>query len=299
MIDLLTGIHFLLTYTCNFECDDCFLYCSPKSTGTFTIKQVRQVLDEAVKIGTIKSIYFEGGEAFLYYPIMLESIKLARERGFEVGIVTNAYWATSIEDAKIWLKPIKELGISDISMSDDSFHYGEEGENFSKNAIKAAKSLEMPVKVICIEKPAVKQQKERGEPVVGGGVMFRGRAVETLTENLPRRTWKELKECPYEELKDLSRVHVDSQGNVHVCQGISIGNMWKIPLSEIIENYDAESHPICGPLLRGGPAALCEEQGLHHEDGYVDECHFCYMMRITLIKKYPKLLCPKQVYGLE
>ena len=30
---MLTGIHFILTYTCNFECDHCFLYCSPKSKG--------------------------------------------------------------------------------------------------------------------------------------------------------------------------------------------------------------------------------------------------------------------------
>jgi MoaA/NifB/PqqE/SkfB family radical SAM enzyme len=29
----MNGIHFLLTYTCNFECDHCFLYCGPKSQG--------------------------------------------------------------------------------------------------------------------------------------------------------------------------------------------------------------------------------------------------------------------------
>lgn len=300
---MLTGIHFLLTYACNFECEDCFLYCSPKSVGTFKLKQVHQVLDEVVKIGTIKSIYFEGGEAFLYYPIMIESIKLARERGFKVGIVTNGYWATSIEDAKIWLKPINEIGISDISMSDDFFHYGEEGENLSKNAIEAARSLGMPINIICIDAPKVKlnqeSAQEKGKPVIGGGVMFRGRAVETLTKDLPRRSWKELKECPYEDLKNLSRVHVDPFGNVHVCQGISIGNMWKTPLSQIISNYDPDSHPICGPLLRGGPAALSIEYDLDHKDGYVDECHFCYVSRLSMINKFPEILCPKQVYGLE
>jgi len=269
--------------------------------GTFTLKQVQQVLDEAVKIGTIESIYFEGGEAFLYYPIMIEGIKLAKERGFKTGIVTNGYWATSVEDAEIWLKPIQEIGISDISLSDDSFHYGEEGENLSKNAIKAAKNLGLPVKTICIEEPEVKNEinnaQVKGKPVVGGGVMFRGRAVETLTDKLPRRPWKELIKCPYEDLKNLSRVHVDSFGNVQVCQGISIGNMWKTPLSQIISKYDAESHPICGPLLRGGPAALCEKFRIKPEDGYVDECHFCYLIRLLLIKRFPEDLCPNQVYG--
>ena len=58
---MLNDIHFLLTYTCNYECDHCFLYCSPQSKGTFTLEQIKNVLDEAVKTGKIEWIYFEGG----------------------------------------------------------------------------------------------------------------------------------------------------------------------------------------------------------------------------------------------
>jgi len=61
---MLTGIHFLLTYACNFECNHCFLYCKPNSAGTFNLKQIRNILDEATKIGTIEWIYFEGGNHF-------------------------------------------------------------------------------------------------------------------------------------------------------------------------------------------------------------------------------------------
>ena len=46
---MLTGIHVLLTYTCNFECDHCFLYCSPRAEGTFTLEQIREVIEEAGK----------------------------------------------------------------------------------------------------------------------------------------------------------------------------------------------------------------------------------------------------------
>ena len=55
---MLTGLHLLLTYQCNSECDHCFLYCSPYSKGTFTLNQIRTLLDEARKIDTIESIYF-------------------------------------------------------------------------------------------------------------------------------------------------------------------------------------------------------------------------------------------------
>ena len=300
---MLRGIHFLLTYACNYECDHCFLYCSPHSKGTFTLAQIKQVLGEAKKIDTIEWIYFEGGEPFLYYPIMLEGLKLANESGFKTGVVTNSYWATSVEDAELWLKPISEIGISELSISNDTFHYGNEELNLSKMAEKAVKSLNLPSSSICIDEPTVEEgidkDHEKGEPVIKGGAMFRGRAVETLTENLPRRSWEEMNKCPYEDLEELGRVHLDPFGNVHICQGLSIGNLWETPLSELINNYDVNSHPICGPLIRGGPAQLIREYQVEHEDKYVDECHLCYLARLRLIDKFPQFLAPKQVYGLE
>ncbi|MBA7600088.1 hypothetical protein ES703_07135 [subsurface metagenome] len=61
---MLTGIHFLLTYMCNLECDHCFVYSGPDAKGTLTLDQIRKVLNEATKIGTINWIYFEGGAMF-------------------------------------------------------------------------------------------------------------------------------------------------------------------------------------------------------------------------------------------
>ena len=299
---MLTGIHFLLTYTCNWECDHCFLFCSPASEGTFTIKQVREVLDEAAKLGSVETIYFEGGEAFLYYPLMVEGIRLAREKGFQAGIVTNSYWATSEEDAELWLRPLVELGISDLSVSDDEYHYGKDDVSSAKHALAAAKKLGLPVGSICIEKPRVEntgKTKEKGAPVVEGGAMLKGRAVEKLIEGLPRRPWDEFTKCPFEDLENPGRVHVDPFGHVHLCQGLSMGNMWETPLAELVRSYDAIKHPICAPLVRGGPAELARHYGLEHEDGYVDACHFCYLMRKALISQFPDYLAPGQVYGLE
>ncbi|MFX0082709.1 MAG: radical SAM protein [Candidatus Hodarchaeota archaeon] len=296
---MLRGIHFLLTYTCNYTCDHCFLYCSPSSQGTFTLTQIKEVINEAKKIGTVEWIYFEGGEPFLYYPIMVEGIKFAKEQGFKVGIVTNSYWATSITDAEIWLKPFTVLGVDDVSISDDAFHYEDEKQNLSKVAKKASDNLNLPSMTICIEEPTVKKEQEKGEPVISGGAMFKGRAVETLIEGLPKRPWGELNECPYEDFNGLGRIHVDPFGNAHICQGLSIGNFWETPLSELVKNYDANSHPILGPLIRGGPAQLVKEFDIEHENEYVDECHLCYLARLSLIDNFPKYLAPRQVYGLE
>lgn len=300
---MLTGIHVLLTYMCNLRCDHCFVYSGPDAKGTFTLNQIRRVLDEAIKIGTIKSIYFEGGEPFLFYPLMLEGIKIARGLGFKTGVVTNAYFATSEEDIELWLNPLYKLGVSDISISDDSFHYEEEKDSPAKRVLAAAKRLCLPVNSICIEKPTVEKgidkEQDKGTPVISGGAMFKGRAVEKLVQGLPKRGWEEFAECPYEDLEDPKRVHLDPYGNVHLCQGLSMGNMWETPLTMLVKDYKADLHPICGPLVRGGPALLAKKYNVEHDDEYIDACHFCYLVRLALIDRFPQYLAPKQVYGLE
>jgi len=300
---MLKGLHFLLSYLCNLECDHCFVYSSPKAKGTFTLNQIHKVLEDAVKIGTIKSIYFEGGEPFLFYPLLLEGIKIASGLGFKVGVVTNAYFATSEQDAELWLRSLLASGISELTVSDDFFHYEEEKDNPAKRTLAAAKKLGIPNSSICIKKPIVEigidKNQKKGALIIGGGAMFRGRAVEKLVKGLLQRSWQEFTECPYEDLKEPERVHIDAYGNVHLCQGLSMGNMWKTPLSDLIKNYNAELHPICSFLAKGGPALLCKEYNVKHKDKYVDACHFCYLIRLSLIDKFPQYLTPRQIYGLE
>lgn len=324
---MLTGIHFLMTYRCIFECDHCFLYCGPHAQGTFTLEQIKNTFNEIKEIGTIEWVYFEGGEPFLYYPIVLESLKLAKKQKLKAGIVTNAYWATSVEDAEIWLRPLKDLKITDLSVSDDAFHSSDEQDSPAKKAIEAAKRLGLPVDDICIEGPSIRTAEQaggqtnvqagkqssgqtggqsngqaehcKGEPVIGGDVRFRGRAVDKLAKDLPTRPWQSFDECTGEELEHPQRVHIDALGNVQVCQGLSIGNMNETPLSEIIKSYDAHKHPVCGPLLKGGPAELARTYNIEHEKEYIDECHFCYQVRRALIDRFPQYLAPRLVYGFE
>lgn len=300
---MLSEIHFLLTYRCNFECDHCFLYCSPTTPGTFTIQQVEDVLEEALKIGTIEMIYFEGGEPTQYYPLLLESVRRAHQKGFQVGIVSNAYMALTEEDALLWLKPLAEGGLSVLSVSNDAFHYGEEKENPAEIGWKVGLKLQLNAFPICIDPPEILEETSpmdgKGQAVIGGGARFRGRAADTLTKGLPLRPWDEMIVCPDEDLLTPSRVHVDSYGNIQICQGISLGNFWEKPLSEIMASYHPDQHPICGPLHMGGPAELVRTLKIEPGEEYVDECHLCFLTRRDIIDRYPLYLTPRQVYGLE
>jgi radical SAM family protein len=299
---MLTGIHILLTYQCTGECDHCFLHCGPQRESTFTLRQLRELLREIKRIKTIDTIYFEGGEPFLFYAVLLAGLRMVHDAGLQAGIVTNGYWATSLEDAEQWLRPMFGLNITDFSVSDDEFHSTKGDKSPGAIAYRAASKLGFPCVKICISPPTVASLSDsdgnKGQAVTGGGVLFKGRAAEKLTAGLPVRPWRELTTCPHEELSDPERVHVDSYGNVHVCQGISIGNMWNTPLSELLRDYKASKHPIVGPLVEGGPARLVEHFGLSVADAYVDECHLCYTARKALLPQFPQYLAPAQVYGL-
>jgi len=295
----LSGLHLLLTYQCNYECDHCFVWGSPAQSGTMTLAQVREILRQACELGTVTSIYFEGGEPFLYYPIMLQGIREAAELGFQPGIVTNDYWATTVEDALQWLRPLAGI-LQDLTLSTDLFHYDEVMSHQARNAQAAAGELGIPVSTLVCEVPegaAGYPAQEAGAPVESGPIMFRGRAAMKLTKGLPRKAWRTFSECPYETLDDPGRVHVDCYGNLHVCQGLKMGNLFEQPLREIVASYDPQTHPLIGPLQAGGPAALVERYGLAHEEGYVDACHLCYAARDQLRERLPRWLGPGEMYG--
>jgi hypothetical protein len=296
----LTGIHFLLSYRCTDECDHCFLWGSPQARGTMTLAQIRDVLRQAADLGTVEMVYFEGGEPFLFYPILIEALWEAAALGFRRGIVSNCYWATSVEDAVEWLRPIAEIGVDDLSLSSDLFHGEAKLTQAARYGAEAAVRLGLPQDVITIEVPEgciPYAQAGKGEPITGGPVRFRGRAAVRLTEGVPRRPWTEFVECPDEDFVNPGRVHVDAFGHVQICQGLVMGNLWQQPLTELVTNYDPQAHPIIGPLLVGGPKALVERYDLPHEETYCDACHLCYLARDQLRLRFPQYLAPATAYG--
>jgi hypothetical protein len=295
----LTGLHLLLTYQCNFECDHCFTWGSPTQKGVLTLAQVREICRQARELGTVEWVYLEGGEPFLYYPIMVKAAQEAAQQGLRVGIVTNDYWATTVEDAIEWLRPLAGV-VQNLSISTDLFHYDEVMSTNARNGLAAAAELDIPTGTLTCEVPegtAGYPVQGQGEPVESGDIMFKGRAAVKLTEGLARRPWHEFTECPHEKLDDPGRVHVDPLGNLHLCQGLLMGNLFKRSLKEIVAAYDPQAQPIVGALLAGGPAALVKQYDIPHGEAYVDACHLCYTARENLRERFPEELGPDQMYG--
>jgi len=294
----LSGVHLLLTYHCNYECDHCFVWSGPNQAGTMSLEQIREILRQSKDLGTVEWIYFEGGEPFLFYVVLCKGVDMAAGMGFKVGIVSNSYWATDVKDAEEYLKPFAGV-VGDLSVSSDLYHADEKASREAKNACAAAKKLGIPIEIISIDPPeagaasAAVGQLPAGESTV----MYRGRAAVKLSGRAAKKPWEEFTTCPYEDLLEPERVHVDPFGTVHVCQGISLGNVFETPLKEICSTYDPEHHPITGPLLSGGPAELARRYKVPHASSHADACHLCYETRRALRKRFPEVLTPDQMYG--
>ena len=294
----ITGLHFLLTYQCIFECDHCFVWGSPRQTGVMSTEQVQNYLRQARDTKTVDWIYFEGGEPFLYYPVLMRGVQLATSMGFHVGIVTNAFWAVNKSDALTWLKPFADM-VEDLSISCDQYHDCNEENTLAQNALSAAEQLNIPVGLIKIAQPEQMHAENREGQLPDGEshVMFRGRAASKLADRFGHKTWSKFDSCVSEDLREPGRIHVDPFGNIHICQGIVIGNLAEKSLQDICDEYKPDTHPIVGPLLAGGPAGLVKQYSLPHQKSYADACHLCYEARSSLRDRFPAVLAPPNMYG--
>src|SRR5512142_736118 len=193
----LSGLHILLTYQCNYECEHCFVWGGPRQRGVFTLEQIEMVLEQA-KEADVGTIYFEGGEPFLYYAILVKGVHRASDMGFKVGIVSNAYWATSTRDAVEWLQPFAGR-LSDLTVSSDLFHCERPLGEGPQNAIAAAKWMGIPTGMISVAQPAEIAPESHGQLEDESGVMFRGRAAAALAPRVEGHAWDSFTSCTHED----------------------------------------------------------------------------------------------------
>lgn len=295
----LESLHVLLTYRCLSECSHCFVHSGPGQLGTFTFQELEGLLVQAATLEGLDTIWFEGGEPMLYFPLLLRGVELSREHGLESGIVTCGYFANTTNDGKEWLRPLIDAGLGNISISRDEIHGRGEAYTQASNLMDAASELGLPADCIAVSDPREASEEGGSGDEVGSPAMLKGRAAHELVDGLDTFPWRDFDECPFEDLEAPRRVHVDPYGNIHVCQGVLAGNVWEASLAQVVRDYSPQRHPVIGPLLKGGPRALVEAHFPGCEERFASACHACYVVRRALRPRFRLHLGPAQVYGEE
>lgn len=115
-----SSIEIVVTNRCNIKCRHCIYDCQPFSTEQLSKSAIKDLIKQAAKLNSLRSVIFTGGEAFLEYDILVENIALCEELGIESSVVTNGFWAPNSHITTQKLKKLK--GLRTLNVSTDLFH---------------------------------------------------------------------------------------------------------------------------------------------------------------------------------
>ncbi len=314
------NVDFLLTFKCPAECQHCSYKAGPKRTGCIKPKEYSKYLNELMALHPLKSVWVHGGEPFLYFDYMEDVIKKAKMMDIpKRGLITNSFWAKNERIAHKKLERLKKAGLTAITLSFDCFHQEFIPLKYVKNALNSA--VKIGFEPIYVDSYFVEDidsdnhfnqltKKNLNQLEKLKGVEFHhlimsveGRATE-LKQHLKLKEVLPSKKCPVPfwiegDLQNPKTIEIDPEGNITLCPGICIGNTKIQSLTEIIQTYDCEKHPILSIISKKGPIGLLElakVKEFEETQNYVNECHLCYELRRYLQPNFPLFLAPKEIY---
>jgi MoaA/NifB/PqqE/SkfB family radical SAM enzyme len=118
-----TTISFITTNKCSAACKNCCYGCNPKKKDKLTLNEMKDYIDQSLEAyPTIQLLVLTGGECFLLEKDLNKIVKYGVEKGLNVRVVTNAYWATSFKKAYLRLKELVDVGLNEINISTGDDH---------------------------------------------------------------------------------------------------------------------------------------------------------------------------------
>lgn len=128
---------------CNAKCSICSLSCSPDAPNELDIDRLQEIISSCVGT-TIKYVSFTGGEPFLRYKELKQLVTFTHTAGLKPSIVTNAFWATSLDESIKRLTELKDSGLERINFSCDNHHKEFIPISNINNAMLACETIELP-----------------------------------------------------------------------------------------------------------------------------------------------------------
>lgn len=264
MIEL-SGITFIASYNCNAHCRHCFFDTSA-AYSYMSPEIIERVYEDRSVLKKMFWNHISGGEVMLEPDSLYDIIRKIRTHfSGDIGISTNGFWANSPEIAERRIQELKDAGVSGIAVSSDTFH-----DEFipCQNVANVVHALSQSgltrhsyiMSTVCNNDVLHAQgynllSEKLAQKVTGDyPIPFAKPAIRSIGKgsllNLPKKkifskhaACTELSEClgkrgPFNP----AMVYVDVYGNIMICYGIIIGNIFKTPFAQIISNFSVNQH---------------------------------------------------------
>jgi len=316
----LTGITFITTYNCNAHCEHCFF--DTKGENVYMNPElIDLVYKDLANSNTMFWNHFSGGEVLLHKSTFIEIIKKTRSyfKG-DIGISTNAFWANNINRAEAVVSELISAGVSGIAISCDYFHEKFIPKENAKNAVRAITNLGLKTHCYIMgarcnsgvynaeqinlvsQNLAIDVRENSQMPLAPTIIRSIGKGSQInipKSSKVPQGMCSDLSEClgkrgPFNP----AMVWVDAYGNVMLCYGIVIGNVYNTPFIDIINNYSLENSEITKCISVGGPKELLKlvnKNNISMELKFYDECDVCFNAR-KVLQPYYSELHPRECY---
>lgn len=266
----LKNIGLMMTYRCQIACPHCIVKASPNRKEEVNINDAYNWIDQIATYnnGYIQSLSLTGGEPFYNLNKLKQIAEYAGGKGLLVSVVSNAYWATSIQESTKILKQLSSLSV--ISFSTDVYHQKSIPLSNIKNAVKAAKELNIPTLIsVCTENRSDQSYQEIINKL---SKHVDKKDIQTvITFKAGRANMKDMNQVltnqpPKSPCQALNSPILFPNGDVMACIGpvidlktkhqLRVGNLKSEPLSTMFEKL--EQNPIIHTLRVWGPKKLIE-----------------------------------------
>ena len=123
---------------CNIRCGHCVATGDLPAGRNMDHDRAKEIISGMVRAG-VGGISFSAGEPFLYFKQIAELVKLCSQIGIYTRIVTNSFWAKTVESSDHLVSELKKNGLNQLRLSYSRWHQ----ENIDRNnVLNAARSCE-------------------------------------------------------------------------------------------------------------------------------------------------------------
>ena len=300
-IPFLKNIGLMQTLKCTIACSHCIVEAGPHRKEEMRYENSLEWLDQArsYREGYIEGLALTGGEPFFNMELLKKISNYGRESGFTVSAVTNAFWATSKNDATSVLEKFPAIRM--LCISTDEFHQKFIPFENIKNAAYAAEKCDIVYSfAICtpnFEDPQYLKIMEEISEITGGderkvriSVTFPVGRAKKRSKNFD---YKMTSEPPAGACRMACSPIVFPEGKVMGCIGpvikldtdhpLVLGNLQENSLAEILDK--AELDTALHAIRIWGPHKILSmlkerNNNLLLPSEFIDECNcdVCYRM---------------------
>jgi sulfatase maturation enzyme AslB (radical SAM superfamily) len=263
--------------------------------------KLNDAIDKITEMYSISSAMTYGGEPLLFPQITNSLHSRFKKNGIpKREIITNGFIGKNTDLTEKTVCDLVESGITQILLSVDAFHQEhiplENVEIFISNVLKCGFTHIIIHPAWLVDEKENNEYNKKTRKIInelsekygisishGNIISPAGYSRKTL-ETFYKKTKLDLNricgEIPYtNSLTDIKNLRFLPNGDINICRGICIGNIYENDIITIISQYDPYSSLITSALMSGGVANLIKQVNMYEQkvdpNDYYGICDLC------------------------